>query len=75
MGVFPITNNYVISLFSSNVGAGKREDQVNFFISDCTTRKVIIESNSVKLIITPRKLECDFLKIVYNKGINVYEVV
>ncbi len=75
VAVFPITNNYVLSLFSSNLNAGKREEQIKFFAGDCVKQVRIVKDNDVKLILTQRNLECDFLKPVYNKGIYVYEVV
>ena len=72
--VFPITRNYVVSILDSNLASGNRQKQVEFFKGDCNKKKEISKELNISLILTEKQIICDYVKIVYNQGINVYEI-
>ncbi|PIN89403.1 hypothetical protein COU57_06160 [Candidatus Pacearchaeota archaeon CG10_big_fil_rev_8_21_14_0_10_32_14] len=75
LGVYPISENYVVSLLDSNLGSVNRDIQTNFFNGDCDVKKELIIKNKIQGVVTKTNISCPFLKLVYNKGINGYEVV
>jgi len=71
--VFPLTRNYVVSILDSNLAAGMRSKQIEFFQGNCEKKKEISNELNISLILTEKNINCSSTKLVYNKKINVYE--
>ncbi len=61
--IYPITDNHVISLLSSNLGGGETEEVYKFFSeqSSCKKKKRILKRNNVSLILSKQEINCNFL--------------
>ena len=72
-GVYPISQNYVVAMPLSNLGGGDESSVIKFYSSDCQTKKEIILKKKINLVYSYDKINCDFLKKVYNKKVYIYE--
>lgn len=72
--VFPVTKNYVVSILESNLASGKRDKQIEFFQGNCQKKNEISKELNISLILTEKKVDCDFTNLVYSNKINVYEI-
>ena len=71
--VYPISQNYVVAMPLSNLRGGNEELVNKFYNSNCETKKEILEKNDINLVYDYDKINCGFLKEVYNKKVYVYE--
>ena len=72
-GVYPISQNYVVAMPLSNLQGGDESLVSKFYNSDCETKKDILEKNKIGLVYDYNKINCNFLREVYNKKVYVYE--
>ncbi len=66
--IYPLTGDYVVGLLESNVGSGNRQDQQEFFDSECGRKQEILERNNVTLVISTEKIKCNFLTQIHQEG-------
>ena len=74
IGVYPISKNHIVAMLGSNLGYGDPKTSVNFFRSDCNGKLNIIKQHNVDIVLARSKIKCEFLKEVYDEGINVYVI-
>ncbi len=79
--IYPITDNHVISLLSSNLGGGETEDVYKFFSeeSSCKKKKRILKRNNATLVLSKEEINCDFLikekeEVFYLYNYNVSDI-
>jgi hypothetical protein len=72
--VYPVTQNQVVALPLSNLGGGNEKLINKFYASNCDMKKNIVENNNINLVYSYNKINCDFLKEVYNKNAYVYSI-
>lgn len=72
--IYPISQDYVVGILSSNLGDGNLTLADDFFMGDCGDKEEIINDYKVDLVLSRFEMNCDSLKEVYDKeGDYVYE--
>ncbi|MEK6951613.1 MAG: hypothetical protein AABX29_01225 [Nanoarchaeota archaeon] len=85
VGVYPISQNHIVTMINSNLGAWTydtvegtwKEDPLIFFEflhGECLQKEEIIKRLRVDFILSRYKLECSGIIEIYNKGIAIYDV-
>jgi hypothetical protein len=74
-GVYPISQNYVVAMPLSNLQGGNENLVNQFYDSDCQTKENILIKNKINLVYNYNKINCTFLKEVYDKNVYVYEAI
>ncbi len=72
--VYPVSGHYVIGMTQANLLGGEREKVKEFYDNDCETKLNIINQYQLRYILSKSKLDCNFLKEIYNEGDYIYEV-
>jgi len=75
---YPLTGMQTVAVAPSNLEGGNMSVTQNFYFgsgTDCNSRQGILTKYHVKLVYSYDVINCNFLKEVYNKGVNVYEVI
>ena len=72
--IYPISQNYVVSILPGQLRGENLNASVEFFNSGCNEKRKIIEENKAKLIFSKGKIDCNGLKEVYSNKNFIYEV-
>ena len=71
--VYPVSRHYVIGMTQANILGGEKEKVKEFYDGDCETKQNILKSYPIGYVLSKNKLECNFLKEVYDEGDYIYE--
>ena len=72
--IYPISQNYVVSILPGQLRGKNLNASVKFFNSGCNEKRKIIEENKANLIFSKGKIDCNGLKEVYSNKNFIYEV-
>ena len=71
--IYPVSGHYVIGMTQANILGGEREKVKEFYDGDCETKQNILKNYPIGFILSKKKLECNFLKEIYDEGDYIYE--
>jgi len=73
LAIYPVTNNYVVSMLSSNLGGGDAREVHDFFANfDCESKKKSLKRSGATIVFTGEEINCDFL--IKDKAENTFYV-
>jgi len=74
LGLYPISKNYAVDIVSSNLYSRMKSFGGKWLKNDCTYKRWAMKQYNVTLTIVDFKVDCRFLKPVYEKeGLIIYE--
>ncbi len=73
--IYPISRNYVVSILPGQLRGENLNASINFFNVGCNEKRMIVEENKANLVFSKGKIDCNWLKEVYNNKNFVYDVL
>lgn len=71
--IYPITDNHVVSILSSNLGGGDSRGVYYFFYrATCEEKEMLFEWYNLELVIAKEQINCDFLTEEKKNGFYLY---
>jgi hypothetical protein len=73
--VYPITENYVVSIPPGQISGGNYTDNQDFYqiSTSCDYKKDLLEKHNVDFVISDYEINCDYLIIVYDQEKLIYQ--